>query len=131
MTDILNDSERHIIRSFGHPEDENFGDEALARRVLEFPNTDERWYVASAVTLAGGYLLALDRLEAAEVERNEALQGPWPEWAEKLLRIMEEFGAEYDADDEINLPDELAEWLHHYASDLKRTAKREAAKDTP
>lgn len=46
----------------------------------------------------------------------------WPEWAEKLLRVMEAFGAEYEADDEINLPDELAEWLHHYASDLKRTA---------
>lgn len=48
----------------------------------------------------------------------------WPEWAAKLLRILEGFGAEYDADDEISLPDELSEWLHHYASDLKRCRAR-------
>lgn len=61
-----------------------------------------------------------------EHELQEARAEPWPEWAEKLLRVMESFGAEYEYDDEINLPDELAEWLHHYASELKRTA---AAKD--
>lgn len=48
----------------------------------------------------------------------------WPEWAEKLLRLLESWGAEYEADDEINLPDELSEWLHHYASDIKLTAER-------
>lgn len=48
----------------------------------------------------------------------------WPEWAEKLLRLLESWGAEYEADDEINLPDELSEWLHHYASDIKQTAER-------
>lgn len=52
----------------------------------------------------------------------------WPEWAEKLLRLLETWGAEYEADDEINLPGELAEWLHHYASDLKRTAAAKVSK---
>lgn len=69
-------------------------------------------------------------------ERDEAREQPWPEWAEKLLRLLESWGAEYEADDEINLPDELAEWLHHYASELKRAAlstatKQAASKDTP
>lgn len=63
-----------------------------------------------------------DRIAELEDERDEARQEPWPEWAEKLLRLLESWGAEYEADDEINLPDELAEWLHHYASDLKRAA---------
>lgn len=58
---------------------------------------------------------------AAKLERERDV---WPEWAAKLLRIMEDFGAEYEADDEINLPDELAEWLHHYASDIKQSAER-------
>lgn len=56
-----------------------------------------------------------------EVDENDA-RSPWPEWAAKLLKVLEDFGAEYDADDEVNLPDELSEWLLNYASDIKRTA---------
>lgn len=67
-----------------------------------------------------------ERVEELEEELDEARLGPWPEWAEKLLRLLESWGAEYEHDDEINLPDELAEWLHHYASDLKRTRTRSA-----
>ncbi len=59
-------------------------------------------------------------------ELVDARLEPWPEWAEKLLRILQDFGAEYEADDEIDLPDELREWLHHYASDLKQAAERRA-----
>lgn len=55
----------------------------------------------------------------------------WPEWASKLLKVLEDFGNEYDADDEINLPDELAEWLHHYASDIKRSAEHARSKQAP
>ena len=64
-----------------------------------------------------------DRVEDLEEQLREAQQ-TWPEWAEKLLRILESWGCEYDTDDEINLPDELADWLNCYASDLKRDAAR-------
>lgn len=92
--DVLTDSERHIIRSFGHREGESFSDEELARRVLAFPDASEGWYHASAVTLAGGYLLALDRLEAAEIARNEAIAALSRELEEKekdgMLALMAE-----------------------------------------
>jgi hypothetical protein len=61
---------------------------------------------------------------AMAIDAYDARGGTWPEWATKLLKVLEDFGNEYDADDEINLPDELAEWLHHYASDIKQTAER-------
>lgn len=63
-----------------------------------------------------------ERIDELEEKLIEARQGPWPEWAEKLLRLLEEWGCEYDADDEINLPDELAEWLNGYAGELRRVA---------
>jgi thiamine pyrophosphate-dependent acetolactate synthase large subunit-like protein len=70
-------------------------------------------------------------IAALEKQVEDAREQPWPEWAEKLLRLLQEWGAEYEADDEINLPDELAEWLHHYASDLKQAARRKAALSLP
>jgi len=74
-----------------------------------------------------------DEMRATIAEAASALddaaeaQATWPEWAQKLLRTLESFGAEYEYDDEINLPDELSEWLHHYASDIKREAERRKA----
>ena len=72
-----------------------------------------------------------ERIADLEDRLIEAQSAPWPEWAEKLLRILESFGAEYEADDEINLPDELTEWLHHYASDLKQTARAALSQAQP
>lgn len=76
-------------------------------------------------TEAADAIAALSKqVEELDDELVDARLEPWPEWADKLLRILQDFGAEYDADDEINLPDELAEWLHHYASDLKQSRAR-------
>lgn len=86
-------------------------------RAAELRELLRNWNGTGADTIRATVSDAADTLEKA----NEAVSS-WPEWAEKLLRLLESWGAEYEYDDDINLPDELAEWLHHYASDLKRTA---------
>jgi len=70
----LSDSERYILRQFGHPHDPTFNEERLARRVLEMPDTAENWYVASAITLAEAYLRASSGLGPlkASGDQNDA-----------------------------------------------------------
>lgn len=114
----------HILRSNGTHEHA----EACARAVEEIEAlrqfkayVHERLDDAGIPTHPGG-----EHSEAGcrVGDRLDIALEQWPKWAEKLLKVLEKFGAEYEADDEINLPDELAEWLHHYASDIKRAAER-------
>lgn len=75
----LNGGERGILTHFGHLPDANFNEEKLARRVLEFPNTSDNWFTASAVTLAAAYLepkrLAAPELYEALVRVREFITG--------------------------------------------------------
>jgi hypothetical protein len=88
VTDILSDRELSHLRTFGHELD--LDETSLARRVLEFPDIgSDNWYVASALTLAAQYLVALPVLKAAKA--FDRLVAEFPDdpscWQEALTAL--------------------------------------------
>lgn len=51
----------------------------------------------------------LARAEAAEKARDEAMEY-WPEWAQKLLKMLQDFGWQYNTEEEIDIADEVQSW---------------------
>jgi hypothetical protein len=69
-------------------------------------------------------------------EENDRLEqrlddcASWPEWASKLLRILQGWGAaEPDEENLIDLPQELADWLAGYRAEIERAALSKGASD--
>lgn len=64
------------------------------------------------------------RGENERLEREAEETASWPAWAMALLKILEEYRGEsltlYET--EIDLPQELADFLEGYRSDMQRTA---------
>lgn len=66
--------------------------------------------------------------EAREEERHEAA-ALWPEWADKMLKILRGFGVPCDDEDGVDLPEELREWLEIYGAAVRRSALSTTAAD--
>lgn len=63
--------------------------------------------------------------EIAELRHALATLDVWPAWASSLLDIMREFtGERYGSDEEIDLPEELRNWLAGYRVEIERDASR-------
>jgi hypothetical protein len=59
--------------------------------------------------------------EAREEERDEAAT-LWPEWADKLLKILRAYGVPCDDEEGVDLPEELREWLSDYKHEIRQAA---------
>lgn len=71
-------------------------------------------------------------LDDMEAERDEALRGPWPEWAEKVLKIIRRYsnceGAE-EVGEGIDLPAELEAMIEHWPRPTEAAAMAAFADD--
>ncbi|WP_457091067.1 DUF551 domain-containing protein [Microvirga sp. P5_D2] len=109
-------------------------DEARARLIVEHNTNRER--IEAAESLLDSMKKALEEQdehrklkedvdalieEAREEERFEAAT-LWPEWADKLLKILRAYGVPCDDEEGVDLPEELREWLSDYKDELSRSA---------
>jgi hypothetical protein len=102
--------------------------EALATEMVKAFGGDERAAEPVAMLEAAAALTALaaERDEAIEA-RDEAVQGPWPEWALKIEKLLRDRGAYDGWTDEYDLPNDLAEHIEGYEKAVEdRDARREA-----
>ena len=67
--------------------------------------------------------------EARQEERDDGAT-LWPEWADKLLKILRGFGVPCDDEEGVDLPAELREWLEVYEQDVRRAALSTQGSDT-
>lgn len=68
--------------------------------------------------------------EAREEERQEAAM-LWPDWADKMLKILRGFGVPCDDEEGVDLPQELADWLEVYGQDVRREAEKRGNTASP
>ncbi len=66
------------------------------------------------------------RLANAEDERDEALQAPWPQWADAIRKCLMGYGV--DPGDEWDLPEQFEDWLNGVVEN--ETARATAAEST-
>lgn len=59
------------------------------------------------------------RADEAEAELEEE-QRAWPQWATEIRALLERFGQDYSYVDEINLPNDLEEWMEGCEADWQR-----------
>jgi hypothetical protein len=61
---------------------------------------------------------AADAGEEADQARSDAEEADvWPDWARQMLSLLEKYGYRLEHGDEIDLPQEMAEWLNGYDND--------------
>lgn len=87
-------------------------------RAAELRDLLKNWSATSADVVRATIADAAETLEKAA----EAVE-TWPEWAAKLLNIIEDPEFRYEADDEITLPEDFAEWWQGYKSAVREAAK--------